>query len=475
MYKQYLASMHRMGRREVISSQHYALCIRTLFGGTTGPNKKNIDGKVESHYTDIQVRAQPLPLKLTPAQAQAAQEASRQQQLQTPPLPTQPAPQQQIQQTLAAQKPIPLQSLPNQPLMQKPPIVQQSVIQPTIVRPGTPQQQTPPAAVSVQPPNSTGQVMQIVNQQGQIVQGQVVNATTTGPNGQQQVIQVINQNGQLVQVSGTQGQVIQQQPQPQQIIQNIVNAQGQVIQKRIITQPAGSQQVIIGGQPVVSQQQGFVRGGPQPGQQVIVAMQPQGANGAPVMVQSQSGQVVQIQGGGQGQPVLLQGGQIVMQQGGGQVVNSSSQQMIMTSGGQQMIVSSGGQPNMMIVSSSGQTITTNSSTPGMNNMVLTNSKVENQSSSGGGMLHNQFYSSAPFTTSTTATATEHQSNILKDLLIKDTPPIDAQQRVGGHVNMHACTQNAFNKIGRKCSFWNCLDIILIFSLFCSVMEYFFAF
>ena len=465
MYKQYLASMHRMGRREVISSQHYALCIRTLFGGTTGPNKKNIDGKVESHYTDIQVRAQPLPLKLTPAQAQAAQEASRQQQLQTPPPPTQQAPQQQIQQTLAAQKPVPIQSLSNQPLMQKPPIIQQSAIQPTIVRAGTPHQQTPPAAVSVQPPNSTGQVMQIVNQQGQIVQGQVVNATTTGPNGQQQVIQVINQNGQLVQVSGTQGQVIQQQPQPQQIIQNIVNAQGQVIQKRIITQPTGSQQVVMGGQPVVSQQQGIVMG-PQPGQQVIVAMQPQGANGAPVMVQSQSGQVIPIQGGGQGQPVLLQGGQIVMQQGG-QTVNSSSQQIMMTPGGQQMMVSSGGQPNMMIVSSSGQTITTNSSTPGMNNMVLTNSKVENQSSG----THKQFYSSAPFTTSTSATATEHQSNILKDLLIKDTS-IDSQQRVGGHVDMHACTINGsdFKELGQNPYFLNCF-LFCFKLLFCLVVEY----
>ena len=48
MYKQYLASMHRMGRKEVISAQHYALCIRTLFGGSTGPNKKQVGDKVEN-------------------------------------------------------------------------------------------------------------------------------------------------------------------------------------------------------------------------------------------------------------------------------------------------------------------------------------------------------------------------------------------------------------------------------------------
>ena len=77
MYKQYLASMHRMGRKEVISAQHYALCIRTLFGGSTGPYKKQVGERTENHYTGIQVRAQPLPLKLTPAQAAAAHEASR--------------------------------------------------------------------------------------------------------------------------------------------------------------------------------------------------------------------------------------------------------------------------------------------------------------------------------------------------------------------------------------------------------------
>ena len=72
MYKQYLASMHRMGGKEVISAQHYALCNRALFGGSTGPNKEAVGDKVENHYTGIQVRAQPLPLKLTPAQAAAA-------------------------------------------------------------------------------------------------------------------------------------------------------------------------------------------------------------------------------------------------------------------------------------------------------------------------------------------------------------------------------------------------------------------
>merc|ERR1719225_1399071 len=111
MYKQYLASMHRMGRKEVISAQHYALCIRTLFGGSTGPNKKQVGDKLENHYTGIQVRESPLPLKLTPAQAAAAQEASRQQQAAAvpPPAPAQngvsQAPvQQQVVQTQGGQQ-----------------------------------------------------------------------------------------------------------------------------------------------------------------------------------------------------------------------------------------------------------------------------------------------------------------------------------------------------------------------------------
>ena len=28
MYKQYLASLHKLGKREVISAQHYAVCVR---------------------------------------------------------------------------------------------------------------------------------------------------------------------------------------------------------------------------------------------------------------------------------------------------------------------------------------------------------------------------------------------------------------------------------------------------------------
>merc|ERR1719225_1437340 len=40
MYKQYLASLHKIGKKDVISAQHYAVCVRTLFGGSVGPNRK---------------------------------------------------------------------------------------------------------------------------------------------------------------------------------------------------------------------------------------------------------------------------------------------------------------------------------------------------------------------------------------------------------------------------------------------------
>ena len=394
MYKQYLASMHRMGRKEVISSQHYALCIRTLFGGSTGPNRKQIGDKSESHFTDIQVRAQPLPLKLTPAQAQAAQEASRQQQQLVQ------QPQQQIQQTLAAQKPIPYQSLPNQPVIQKQPVIQPSVIQPSIVRPTTPQQQTP-AAASAAP--GSGQIMQLVNQHGQVVQGQLVNATTSSG----QVIQMINQGGQLVQVSGANnvsGQVVQvsgqgqvnlvQQPQQQtvmpgqQIIQNIVNAQGQVIQKRIITQPA--QSVMIGGQTGATSQAQVVRGAG--GQQMIVARPP---SAGPVVMQSQGGQLIQVQGGQGAQPVLMQGGQIVMQ------------------GGQQFVQQVGSQPNQVV--NSGNHMVTNQGTPATQ---ISNNKVDEN------VVMHQGFTSSPYTTSTQPQNMQ-QSNILKDLLIKDSTSLDA--------------------------------------------------
>lgn len=88
MYKQYLASLHKLGRKDVISAQHYAVCVRypkveifklvqfshelhsncrTLFGGSVGPNRKQMpDGAIQYHYDGIQVRKVPLPFRVPP-------------------------------------------------------------------------------------------------------------------------------------------------------------------------------------------------------------------------------------------------------------------------------------------------------------------------------------------------------------------------------------------------------------------------
>ncbi|CAB4065110.1 ARID2 [Lepeophtheirus salmonis] len=66
MYKQYLASMHKMGREDVISDQHHVVCVRTLFGGDVGPNSKLLPNgkKTERHFEGVKVRAVPQPLRL---------------------------------------------------------------------------------------------------------------------------------------------------------------------------------------------------------------------------------------------------------------------------------------------------------------------------------------------------------------------------------------------------------------------------
>jgi len=79
MYKQYLASLHKLGKKDVISAQHYAVCVRTLFGGSVGPNRKQMpDGSVQYHYDGIQVRKVPLPLRV-PLQAQQPQQQNQNQ------------------------------------------------------------------------------------------------------------------------------------------------------------------------------------------------------------------------------------------------------------------------------------------------------------------------------------------------------------------------------------------------------------
>merc|ERR1719447_1281702 len=292
MYKQYLASMHRMGRKEVISAQHYALCIRTLFGGSTGPNKKAVGDKVENHYTGIQVRAQPLPLKLTPAQAAAAQEASR------------------------AQGGAPVNGVAGRPQGQQ----QQ-------------QQQQQQQMVQV---NSQGQVVQ---QQGQQV-AQKVMVNSQG--------QLVDAQGRLVQISG--GQVVQGQKvvhvnqQGQQVVsvnnQQGVNAQGQ----RFMVNSQGQPVITVNNQ---GQQVALSTGGGQvvQGGQMVQL----NAQGQQVMQVNQQGQIVK-QISPSNVVTLNQQGQVVQQR----IVNSSGQIVAqgMVQGG--TVMSQGMAPRAPVVVQAGQ-------------------------------------------------------------------------------------------------------------------------
>ena len=359
MYKQYLASMHRMGRKEVISAQHYALCIRTLFGGSTGPNKKAVGDKIENHYTGIQVRAQPLPLKLTPAQAAAAQEASR---AQGSGQPTNGVQRQQVQQGQVMQ--VNSQGQVVQQAGQQ--VVQKVMVnsagqlvdgQGRLVQMAGGQMVQGQKVVHV---NQQGQQVVQVNQQGQqVIQGQqrvMVNSQgqqVITVNSQGQQVAYVSQGqqaasqGQMVQVN-SQGQMVQVNPQGQQMVQ--VNSQGQQMvqvnqQGQIVKQITPNNVVTLNQQGQVVQQrivnssgqivaQGLVQGATVMSQGV--------APRSPVVVQAgQPRQLVQrIAPGGQmvqgqqqvlqaGQQQVLQGGQQQMAQGG-VVVNQQQQQGLAT-------------------------------------------------------------------------------------------------------------------------------------------------
>ena len=75
MYKQYVASLHRLGRSiAIFSAQNFhVMCIRA-FGGSIG-HVKQIGDNPRNYYAGIQARAVPLPLKQTLEQEVAAHKA----------------------------------------------------------------------------------------------------------------------------------------------------------------------------------------------------------------------------------------------------------------------------------------------------------------------------------------------------------------------------------------------------------------
>ena len=62
MYKHYLNSVP--GLRSFYSEQHFGVCVRSIFGGSIGPNKKQCaDGIVKFYYDGIQLRTSKLNLE----------------------------------------------------------------------------------------------------------------------------------------------------------------------------------------------------------------------------------------------------------------------------------------------------------------------------------------------------------------------------------------------------------------------------
>ncbi|XP_066154556.1 AT-rich interactive domain-containing protein 2 isoform X2 [Euwallacea fornicatus] len=68
LYKHYLNSCSQIGRRGVISPLHFPRCVRSVFGGTVGPNPmKPANPGDPQFYEGIKVRAQPLKLNIPPS------------------------------------------------------------------------------------------------------------------------------------------------------------------------------------------------------------------------------------------------------------------------------------------------------------------------------------------------------------------------------------------------------------------------
>ncbi|CAH1128873.1 unnamed protein product [Ceutorhynchus assimilis] len=67
LYKHYISSCQKIGRRGVISPLHFPRCVRSVFGGTVGPNPmKPANPSDPQYYDGIKVRSQPLKLNIPP-------------------------------------------------------------------------------------------------------------------------------------------------------------------------------------------------------------------------------------------------------------------------------------------------------------------------------------------------------------------------------------------------------------------------
>ncbi|XP_057341510.1 AT-rich interactive domain-containing protein 2 isoform X2 [Microplitis mediator] len=62
LYKKYLSSCTKIGRRGVIAPLHFPRCVRSVFGGTIGPNPLKGENTSTQYYDGIRVRATPAPI-----------------------------------------------------------------------------------------------------------------------------------------------------------------------------------------------------------------------------------------------------------------------------------------------------------------------------------------------------------------------------------------------------------------------------
>ncbi|XP_044737524.1 AT-rich interactive domain-containing protein 2 isoform X2 [Chrysoperla carnea] len=60
LYRNYLNSCSKIGRKGVIAPLHFPRCVRSTFGGTVGPNLCKVDN--QQYYEGIKIRAQPLTI-----------------------------------------------------------------------------------------------------------------------------------------------------------------------------------------------------------------------------------------------------------------------------------------------------------------------------------------------------------------------------------------------------------------------------
>lgn len=68
LYKHYLNSCSTIGRKGVISPLHFPRCVRSIFGGTVGPNPmKQTNSTDPQFYDGIKVREKPLIINLPPS------------------------------------------------------------------------------------------------------------------------------------------------------------------------------------------------------------------------------------------------------------------------------------------------------------------------------------------------------------------------------------------------------------------------